>query len=57
MILQSLQIILFRGWKMIVYQIVVRTSKRLFFYDVVQFIDEENMVTKVDFDCGITVLP
>ena len=27
------------------------------FDDVVHFIDEENMVTYVDFDCGITFLP
>ena len=27
------------------------------FDDVVHFIDEENMVTDVDFDCGITFLP
>ena len=27
------------------------------FYDVVHFIDEENMVTYVDFDCGITFFP
>ena len=25
--------------------------------DVIHFIDEENMVTYVDFDCGITFLP
>ena len=27
------------------------------FDDVVHFIDEENMVTDVDFDCGITFFP
>ena len=27
------------------------------FDDVVHFIDEENMVTYVDFDCGITIFP
>ena len=57
MILQSLQFILFCVRKMILYQIVVRMSKRRFFFDdVVQFIDEENIVTYVDFDCGTTFL-
>ena len=42
---------------MILYQIVVQMSKRLFFYDVVHFIDEENMVSCVDFDRGITLFP
>ena len=57
MILQSLKFILFCVRKMILYQIVVRMSKGRFFYDVVHFIDEENIVTYVDFDCGITFLP
>ncbi len=30
--------------------------KDCFFDDVVHFIDEENMVTYVDFECGITFL-
>ncbi len=29
-------------------------KKTVSFHDVVHFIDEENMVTYVDFDCGIT---
>ena len=57
MILQGLQFIQFCVWKMILYQIVVRMSKRLFFYDVVHFIDEENMMTYVDFDCAFTFFP
>ena len=32
-------------------------KKTVSFYDVVHFIDEENIVTYVDFDCGITFLP
>ena len=32
-------------------------KKTLSLDDVVHFIDEENMVTYVDFDCGITFLP
>ena len=32
-------------------------KKTVSFDDVVHFIDEENMVTYVDFDCGITFLP
>ena len=32
-------------------------KKTVSFDDVVQFIDEENMVTYVDFDCGITFFP
>ena len=32
-------------------------KKTVSFDDVVQFIDEENLVTYVDFDCGITFLP
>ena len=32
-------------------------KKTVFFDDVVHFIDEENMVTDVDFDCGITFFP
>ena len=42
---------------MILDQIVVRMSKSVSFDDVVHFIDEENMVTYVEFDCGITFLP
>ena len=32
-------------------------KKNVSFDDVVHFIDEENMVTYVDFDCGITFFP
>ena len=32
-------------------------KKTVSFDDVVHFIDEENMVTYVDFDCGITFFP
>ena len=32
-------------------------KKTVSFDDVVHFIDEENIVTYVDFDCGITFLP
>ena len=32
-------------------------KKSVSFDDVVHFIDEENMVTYVDFDCGITFFP
>ena len=32
-------------------------KKTVSFVDVVHFIDEENIVTYVDFDCGITFLP
>ena len=32
-------------------------KKDVSFDDVVHFIDEENSVTYVDFDCGITFLP
>ena len=32
-------------------------KKTVFFDDVVHFIDEDNMVTYVDFDCGITFFP
>ncbi len=32
-------------------------KKTVSFDDVVHFIDEENMVTFVDFDCGITFFP
>ena len=56
--LQSLQFILFCVQKMILYQIVVRMSeKTVSFDDVVHFNDKENMVTYVDFVCGITFLP
>ena len=56
-ILQSLQFILFCFRKKILYQIEVRMSKRRFFDDIVHFIVKENIVTYVDFDCGITFLP
>ena len=57
MILQSLQFILFCVRKMILYQIVVRMSKRWFLFDdVVDCIDEENIVSYVNFDYGITFL-
>ena len=32
-------------------------KKTVSFEDVVHFIDEENIVTYVDFDCGITFFP
>ena len=32
-------------------------KKTVSFVDVVHFIDEENIVTYVDFDCGVTFLP
>ena len=32
-------------------------KKTVSFDDVVHFIDDENMVTYVDFDCGITFFP
>ena len=32
-------------------------KKQVSFDDVVHLIDEENIVTYVDFDCGITFLP
>ena len=32
-------------------------KKTVSFDDVVHFIDEENMVTHVDFDCGVTFFP
>ena len=35
----------------------VKKTVSFFFDDVVHFIDEENMVTYVDFDCGITFFP
>ena len=34
-----------------------KLKKTVSFDDVVHFIDEENMVTYVDFDCGITFFP
>ena len=56
MILQSLQFYQNCVGKMILYQIVVRMSERRFFDDFVHFIDKENIVIYVDFDCGITFL-
>ena len=52
MIRQSLHFILFCVRQKILYQIVVDCQK-----EVVHFIDEENMVTYVDCDCGITFFP
>ena len=60
MILQSLPFILFCIRKMILYQISncgPNVKKTVSFDDVVHFIDKENIVTYVDFDCGITFLP
>ena len=58
MTLQSLQFILFCVQKMILFQIVVQNVKKtVSFDDAVHFIDEEDMVTYVVFDCGITFLP
>ena len=43
---------------MILYQIVAKTSKKsVSFDDIVHFIDEEDIVTYEDFDCGITFYP
>ena len=42
---------------MILHQIVVRIAKKLFFYDFVHLIDDEDIVTYEDFDCGITFYP
>ena len=47
-----MQFILFCVRKIILY-----LKKTVSFDDVVRFIDEENMVTNVDFDCGITFFP
>ena len=58
MILQSLQLFVVCAWKLILYQIVVIFStKTVFFDDIVHLIDEENIGTYVDFDCGITFYP
>ena len=35
----------------------LNVKKTVSFDDVVHFIDEENIVTYVDFDCGITFFP
>ena len=56
MILRRLQFILFWVRKMVLYQIVVRTSK-YYVNDMEHFIDEENIVTYVDFECGIAFYP
>ena len=44
---------------MISNQIVLRVSKRLFFHDIVHFVDGENIVTflDVDIDCCSTLYP
>ena len=57
MILQTLQFDQFSVQKMILYEIVVQISKRRFFYDIVHFIDKDDIVTYVEFDCGITFFP
>ena len=57
MISQSLQFILFCVQKMIIYKTVVGIQKKISFDDIVHFIDEANIVTYVDFDCGITFYP
>ena len=60
MTLQRLQFILFCVRKMILYQIVQigqNFKKTVSFDDIVHFIDEENFLTYVDFDCGITFYP
>ena len=54
---QSLQFILFCIRKMILHQIAVKISKTVSFDDIVHFIDEKNIVTYVDSDCGITFYP
>ena len=58
MILQSLQFILFfRPEDDLISNCGPNIKKTVSFDDVVHFIDEENIVTYVDFDCGITFLP
>ena len=58
MIIQILKFILFGVQKMILYQTVVNISKKtVSFLDIVLFIDEENIVTYVELDCGITFYP
>ena len=58
MILQSLQFMLFCIEKMILSQIVARISKKTaFFDDIMHFIDEEDIVSYEDLDCGIISYP
>ena len=58
MILQSLQFILFCVRKMILNQIVVRISKRLFLLiTLYTSLTSRTWWTYVDFDCGITSFP
>ena len=58
MILQSLQFILFlRSEDDLISNCCPNVKKTVSFDDVVQFIDEEIMLTDVDFDCGITFFP
>ena len=57
MILQSLQFILLRPEDDLISNCGPNVKKIVSFDDAVHFIVEENMVTCVDFDCGITFLP
>ena len=57
MILQSLQFILFCVQKMILYQIVARISKTLFFWWHCALHWWEGHVTAEDFDCSFTFYP
>ena len=55
MIIQRLQFFLLCLRNTILHQSVVKFSKKTVFFDaILQFIDEENIVNDVDFDCGIT---
>ena len=58
MIVQSLHLILFCVQKLILYHfLVIFSRKRFFCDDIVHFNDKENLVTYVDFLCGITFYP
>ena len=58
MILQSLQFVLICGPEdNLISNCGPNIKMTLSFDDVVQFIDDENMVTYVDFDCGFTFFP
>ena len=52
MIPQSLQINSFCAQKLIICQIELLFPRRRFFDDIVHYIDDENVVTYVYFDCG-----
>ena len=57
MILQSLQFIVLRLEDHLISNFGPNVKKTVSLYDVVHFIDEENMVTHVDLDGGITFFP